>query len=89
MYASGTPRRPQATIRRMNSVVRWFHQLASPPYFDRFAARWAPWCFAAAAVLALTGVADAQNYPWKPTKPITVVVPWGAGGSTDQIFSML
>ena len=22
---------------------------------------------------------------WKPTKPITVIVPWGAGGSTDQI----
>jgi heme exporter protein C len=26
-------------------VVRWFHQLGSPPYFDRFAARWAPWCY--------------------------------------------
>lgn len=56
MYASGTPRGPQATIRRMNSVIRWFHQLASPPYFDRFAARWAPWCFAAAAVLAGFGL---------------------------------
>ena len=22
---------------------------------------------------------------WKPRKPITVIVPWGAGGSTDQI----
>ena len=22
---------------------------------------------------------------WKPTKPITVIVPWGAGGSTDQV----
>ena len=22
---------------------------------------------------------------WKPNKPITVIVPWGAGGSTDQI----
>ena len=22
---------------------------------------------------------------WKPNKPITLVVPWGAGGSTDQI----
>jgi tripartite-type tricarboxylate transporter receptor subunit TctC len=21
---------------------------------------------------------------WKPTKPITIIVPWGAGGSTDQ-----
>ncbi|MFL9825684.1 Bug family tripartite tricarboxylate transporter substrate binding protein [Rhodoplanes sp. SY1] len=44
---------------------------------------------AAAAVLALTGVADAQTYPWKPTKPITVVVPWGAGGSTDQVVRLL
>ena len=29
----------------MNPLVRWFHQLGSPPYFDRFAARWAPWCY--------------------------------------------
>jgi len=26
----------------MNPLIRWFHQLGSPPYFDRFAARWAP-----------------------------------------------
>ena len=38
----------------MNPVVRWFHQLGSPPYFDRFAARWTPWCHLAA--LALIGV---------------------------------
>ncbi len=38
----------------MNPVMRWFHQLGSPPYFDRFAARWAPWCFLAA--LATMGV---------------------------------
>jgi heme exporter protein C len=30
----------------MSPVVRWFHQLGSPPYFDRFAARWAPWAHA-------------------------------------------
>ena len=36
----------------MNPVVRWFHQLGSPPTFDRFAARWAPWAFAA-GVLAM------------------------------------
>ncbi len=35
----------------MNPVVRWFHQLGSPPYFDRFAARWAPWCHAIALLL--------------------------------------
>lgn len=35
----------------MNPLVRWFHQLGSPPYFDRFAARWTPWCYLAAIVL--------------------------------------
>jgi tripartite-type tricarboxylate transporter receptor subunit TctC len=39
---------------------------------------------AAAAALGLTGPASAQ-YSWKPDKPITVVVPWAAGGSTDQV----
>ena len=29
--------------------------------------------------------ASAQQYPWKPEKPITVIVPWAAGGSTDQV----
>ena len=28
-----------------NRLVRWFHQLGSPPYFDRFATRWAPWAY--------------------------------------------
>ena len=32
-----------------------------------------------------TGAASAQNYPWKPEKPITMIVPWAAGGSTDQV----
>lgn len=40
----------------MNPVLRWFHQLGSPPYFDRFAARWAPWCFALALLLLAYGV---------------------------------
>ena len=22
---------------------------------------------------------------WKPTKPITIIVPWAAGGATDQV----
>lgn len=43
----------------------------------------------AIAVLAMSGAASAENYPWKPTKPITVVVPWGAGGSTDQVVRLL
>jgi tripartite-type tricarboxylate transporter receptor subunit TctC len=44
---------------------------------------------ASVAVLALTSPLAAQNYPWKPTKPITVIVPWGAGGSTDQVVRVL
>ena len=26
---------------------------------------------------------------WKPTKSITVIVPWSAGGSTDQVTRMI
>ncbi len=37
----------------------------------------------AAAGLALP--AAAQDYPWQPEKPITIIVPWGAGGATDQV----
>jgi len=39
----------------MNPLLRWFHQLGSPPTFDRFAARWAPWCHAGALVLLAWG----------------------------------
>jgi len=34
---------------------------------------------AIAVTVAPAGAAD-----WKPTKPIRIIVPWGAGGSTDQ-----
>lgn len=37
---------------------------------------------AAAGALALAAPAQAQ---WKPGKPINLIVPWAAGGSTDQI----
>ena len=40
----------------MNPLVRWFHQLGSPPYFDRFAARWAPWAFALGLLVMLPGL---------------------------------
>ena len=38
---------------------------------------------AVAAGLALAGVAQAQQ--WKPARPINLIVPWAAGGSTDQV----
>ena len=38
---------------------------------------------AAAGALAVAGPAAAQN--WKPTRPINLIVPWAAGGSTDQV----
>ena len=41
--------------------------------------------FALAATVGLSGAASAQ-YSWKPDKPITIIVPWAAGGSTDQVI---
>ena len=41
--------------------------------------------FAAVATLALLAVAPAEAQQWKPDKPITIIVPWAAGGSTDQV----
>jgi tripartite-type tricarboxylate transporter receptor subunit TctC len=39
---------------------------------------------AAASAFALSAMpASAQE--WSPDRPINVVVPWGAGGSTDQV----
>ncbi|HEY9054498.1 MAG TPA: tripartite tricarboxylate transporter substrate binding protein, partial [Rectinemataceae bacterium] len=40
--------------------------------------------FALFALICLAAGAGAQA-TWKPNKPITIIVPWGAGGSTDQI----
>src|SRR5438128_7305494 len=37
---------------------------------------------AAVAAFALASPAMAQ---WKPTRPINLIVPWAAGGSTDQV----
>ncbi|MDP3223087.1 MAG: tripartite tricarboxylate transporter substrate-binding protein, partial [Rubrivivax sp.] len=37
--------------------------------------------FAAGAALACS----VQAQQWKPTKPINLIVPWAAGGSTDQV----
>ncbi|HYF55117.1 MAG TPA: tripartite tricarboxylate transporter substrate binding protein [Salinarimonas sp.] len=40
---------------------------------------------AAAASAVLAGPAFAADYPWKPERPITIIVPWAAGGATDQV----
>ena len=38
------------------------------------------------AVLAAVAFAPAAaQAQWKPTKPVTIIVPWAAGGATDQI----
>ena len=34
----------------------WFHRFGSPPYFYRFAGRWAPWFLGIALVLLLVGL---------------------------------
>lgn len=39
---------------------------------------------AAAAVLAAAG-SPALAQDWQPDKPINIIVPWSAGGSTDQV----
>ena len=40
----------------MNPVLLWFHQLGSPPTFDRFAARWAPVGFGLAMLTMAVGL---------------------------------
>jgi len=39
----------------------------------------------AAASVLVAAAASAQTYPWKPDRPVTIIVPWAAGGSTDQM----
>jgi tripartite-type tricarboxylate transporter receptor subunit TctC len=45
---------------------------------------WALVLFLAGAMLFATAQKEATGM-WKPTKPIQIIVPWGAGGSTDQM----
>jgi tripartite-type tricarboxylate transporter receptor subunit TctC len=44
-----------------------------------------------AAVLLAAGstTAQAADYPWKPDRPVNVIVPWAAGGSTDQVIRVV
>ncbi len=37
------------------------------------------------ALVALAFAPFASAQQWKPSKPITIIVPWAAGGSTDQV----
>jgi heme exporter protein C len=40
----------------VNSLLLWFNKTGSPPTFDRFAARWAPWAFALAFATLAVGI---------------------------------
>ena len=45
---------------------------------------------AMAAALALGASTGAMaDYAWQPEQPITIIVPWAAGGSTDQVTRMV
>ncbi len=39
-----------------NPLLLWFHQLGSPPIFERFATRWSPWFLIPAALLMGWGI---------------------------------
>jgi tripartite-type tricarboxylate transporter receptor subunit TctC len=40
---------------------------------------------AAPLAAALAFASPAAHAQWKPTKPVTIIVPWAAGGATDQV----
>ncbi len=40
----------------MNPLLLWFHQLGSPPIFERFARRWTPWFIVPACLLMTWGI---------------------------------
>jgi tripartite-type tricarboxylate transporter receptor subunit TctC len=44
----------------------------------------------AAALLGSAPIpAMAADYPWKPDRPVNIIVPWAAGGSTDQVIRVV
>ena len=44
-----------------------------------------PWQAKTLLCAALASFALAASAQWAPTKPITIIVPWAAGGATDQV----
>ncbi len=44
-----------------------------------------------AAVMVFAGgkKETTSELPWNPEKPITIIVPWSAGGSTDQLARII
>jgi tripartite-type tricarboxylate transporter receptor subunit TctC len=44
-----------------------------------------PWQAKTLLCAALASFALAAGAQWKPTKPINIIVPWAAGGATDQV----
>ncbi|MBM3604258.1 MAG: tripartite tricarboxylate transporter substrate binding protein [Alphaproteobacteria bacterium] len=40
---------------------------------------------ATVAVACTSAFAQESSYPWQPDRPINIIVPWAAGGSTDQV----
>ena len=44
---------------------------------------------AGALACILAGGVGATDYAWKPEKPISIIVPWSAGGSTDSVTRVL
>lgn len=45
-------------------------------------------CLLIASIATGVGAATAaagQTLPWRPVRPVTIIVPWAAGGSTDQM----
>jgi tripartite-type tricarboxylate transporter receptor subunit TctC len=51
--------------------------------------RFAVYSAALAAVAFSAAVTGPAVADWKPTKPIRIIVPWAAGGSTDQVVRVL
>lgn len=50
--------------------------------------RWI-WMIVTLLIVGLLTVSTAQDYPWTPEQPITIIVPWSAGGATDAMVRVV